>query len=224
MTGTVLLPDPVPSAPLELQPTMDARAACAAALAEYLRCAVFRRGGGTAAATDFQLAAVLDEWPEPDVELQYPSASVIDDSETVPEAHALVPTPLEETYNPETGVVLWKLAEAVQGFQVDFWATDAPTREAIAARLPALFVPGEGAYGVVLQGPVEYLCRPVRATLVSYQRMDLAEAVYPRERRLQVRIRCEVDVIQARCDRLVAPTVSLTVGEDVEPACEPGGD
>jgi hypothetical protein len=136
-----------------------------------------------------------------------------------------VPAPLEETFGVYgDGVVLWKVAEAVVTFQVDFWAADAPTREAIAARLPALFAPGEDAYGVILQGPAGYYDRPVRATLMAYQRIDVAEAVYPRERRLLMRVRCEVDQIHIRCGTVLAPTVSLQVGEDVEPVCEPAGD
>lgn len=210
-------------------PSIDARAACALVLAEYLRCLEFMRwGGGQVPETFFRLDAVREEWPEPDVAIAYPSASILDAGQgTVLDGHSFLPTALEDTYEVfGTGTVLWKLHEAAFDFQVDFWTDDAPTREAIAARLPGAFMPGEDGARIVLCGSPLYFDRPVRVALTRYQRMDEAGAVYPRERRLMATMRCEVDVVDLRCVGLVSPTLDVrAVGEsvtvDVEPAEEP---
>ena len=186
--------------PLEAIPTLDPRNAMCEVLAAFLLCACFRRGGGTIGADKpFSLERVEHEWPDPKQEIVSPSASIIDNAGIPYEAHSLTPTALEETWDSfAPGTVLWKTGEAVATFQVDFWTTDAPTREAIAARLPSLFNPGEGRIGVVLAGEPRYFRRPVRATLVNNERMDTQDAVFDRERRLLTHVRCEVDVVQLR--------------------------
>jgi hypothetical protein len=206
-------------------PRIDARAACSLVLAEYLRALEFMRWGGpTGTDTYFKLEAVREEWPEPDVAMTYPSASIVDMGQgTALEGHGLLPTPLEETYEQfSPGTVLWKLHEAAFDFQVDFWADDSATREAIAGRLPSAFSPGEDGSRVVLCGSPLYFDRPVRASLSRYQRMDVAEAVYPRERRLMATVRCEVDVVDLRCVALLSQTTEVrAVGEEVELDVEP---
>lgn len=221
--GHVLLPA-VPNRPgYPKVPTIDARNAAAEALAEYLMCAEFLRYGKDAADTPFKLTGVDHEWPEPDQEMHYPRASIIDSGKTAMEAHALVPTPLEETLGRfEPNTVLWKTAEASCLFQVDFWTDDAPTREAIAALLPRLFAPGEDRYAVMLCTSARYFCQPARMTLIDYRRDDTAGSVYPRERRLLALVRCEIDVIDLRCATLLAPSIKLEeIGENVEPGTEP---
>ena len=229
--GTVLYPSrttppsrpgrlfgPVPGQPV----VVDPRQACADALAAYLWNLKFTRWGGSADCTEFNLKAVYSEWPEPSEQLQYPSASITDAEDGKLEAHSFVPTPLENTFGVYAeGSMLWKLAELVIPFQVDFWTDDGPTRDAIGAKLPGAFAPGEEQYGVVLRGMPLYWDRPVRATFLSAQRMDNAESIYPRERRLMCRFQCEVDVVELRCSAQLDPRFTLDVGESVEPACVP---
>lgn len=188
------------TSPLVAIATLDPRNAMGEVLAAFLRCAEFRRGGGTTGMDKpFALERVEDEWPDPKKEIASPSASIIDNAGIPYESHSLTPTALEETWESfGPGTVLWKTGEAVATFQVDYWATDTPTREAIAARLPSLFNPGEGRIGVVLAGEPRYFRRPVRATLVDNERMDTQDAVFDRERRLRTLVRCEVDVVQLR--------------------------
>lgn len=207
-------PDP-PKGPLA---TLDPRGAAALALAEYLRCAQFRRWGGNAPDTFFRLNAVQEEWPEPSVLLDYPAASIIDQGDTVMGASDFVPRALESTrdlFGKDT--VLWKLHEAQMTFQVDFFTDDAPTREAIAAALPRLFSPAlDTRTGVILCGPPHYYKRPIRATLLRYRRMDDAGSVYPRERRLMAIVRAEVDVVDLRCAITLQPRVAIhAIGTDV---------
>jgi len=194
--------------------TLDPRNAMADALATFLRCATFRRGGGLVADEDFALERVEPWWPDPKFSIDYPSASIIEIDEIPYEAHALTPTPLEHTwhvYGDDT--VVWKTGEAVVSFQVDLWATDDPTREAMLARLPSLFNPGEGYAGVLLEGEAGYFRAPVRATLLEYERIDTPETVYGRERRALCVVRCEVDVLQLRCAVPLDPRVRLIVTE-----------
>lgn len=216
---------PRPYQPTLRTPDIDSRSAMSEALIAYLKCVEFRRWGDKAEDVVFPLARVYRQWPEPDAQLVYPSASVIDTQATVEEAHNFVPTPLEDTYGviePES--VLWKTSELTTKFQVDFWCEDDPTREAIAASLPMLFASEESRYGVVVYGPPTYWSRPVRLTLLAMQRMDEAVSVYVRERRLMAQIQAEVDEVHLRRATLAAIRVSVpAIGEQVETACPPAG-
>lgn len=180
--------------------TLDPRNAITETVAAFLRCAEFRRGGGTTGADKpFALKRVNFVWPDAEKLIVYPSASIIDAAPIPDEAHNLTPTALEETWDSFCpGTVLWKTGELVATFQVDYWCTDDPTREGINARLPGLFSPGEGRKGVVLAGDPRYFRRPVRATLLDHQRMDTENAVFDRERRLLTMVRCEIDVVHLR--------------------------
>jgi len=183
-------------------------------LAAFLLGASFSRGGADEADKRFGLVAVEPIWPDPKVEAPYPSASIIERGPTAYEQHSLTPTCLDDTFNVFcSGSVLWKTAEAVATFQVDYWCCDDPTREGIAARLPALFSPGEGRAGVVLAGDPRYFRRPVRATLESNQRIDTANAVFDRERRLSTVVRCDIDVVHLRQAVELQPRMVLRDGD-----------
>lgn len=204
--------------PLAAIGTLDPRNAMSEVLAAFLRCAEFRRGGGDIpVAKPFALERVEPFWPDPKQDIAYPSASIIDSGPIPYEAHALTPTPQEGTFGsfgPCT--VLWKTAEAVSEFQVDYWFTEDPTREAVAARLPSLFNPGEGRAGVVLSGDPRYFRRPVRATLLSNRRMDTENTVFERERRLMTVVRCEIDVVHLRKAVEFQPRMVLREGDPEE--------
>lgn len=218
----VLLPRNLP--PTARVATLDARGAAAEGLGCYLRSLTFRRWGGEGAPdTEFRIETVHDEWPEPSAELVYPSASILDRADPVYAAHSLVPTPLEETIDRfGAGTVLWKTGEAVCEFQVDVWASDIGTREAIAARLPAAFAPGEDGARVIVKGSERYYNRPVRLALLTLpRRMDQPDSVYVRERRLMVTVQATIDVVDLRCAVLLAPTVRVNVIEPPEPMPEP---
>lgn len=185
--------------PLAAISTLDPRQAMANTLACYIGNADFVRDGGTAPDTVFRLEAVFTEWPDVEQELPYPCASIIDKSPIPYEAHDFTPTPIESTlevFCPNT--VLWKTAEAVVDFQVDYWANNKPTRQALAARITSLFNPGERRAGVMLQGDPKYFDRRVRASLMDHERQDDEDTVYSRERRVRTTVRCEIDVVQLR--------------------------
>lgn len=204
------------------KPLLDPGQAAATVLAKYLLSLKFVRwGGGTAQDTVFMLRQVFDEWPEPDVDLPYPCASVEEASPVTLGASNFTPVALEETYG-EFGenTVLWKLDEIDIDFQVDFFATDIPTRDALAARLPNAFQPGEDGGRIVLVGNSLYYNRPVRAKLMSYERMDNPDSVYARERRLRAMIQCSIDVVDLRCVSLLSNQRTYVIGEDVVPVPE----
>lgn len=208
--GTVL--DLDGAYPLAAITTLDPRQAMAETLACFILQAQFKRDGGNAADTVFRLERVLDEWPGPEVQLVYPCASIIDKGDIPYQAHNFTPTPLEETvelFCPNT--VLWKTGEAVAEFQVDFWANDTNTRQAIAARLPGLFNPAENRPGVLLQGSPKYFDRRVRATMLDQKRIDDGDSVYVLERRSRHTIACEIDVVHLRQARPLQPRVQTSV-------------
>ena len=206
--------------------------AMAKVLAEYLRCAVFRVWGGDAPDRDFALKDVLDQWPDAGHPLPYPCASIVEATETFHEDQ-LRPIPLEETlgtydclvgYAPDPAwpkTVLWKTAEAAAEFQLDFWCSNNPDREAIEARLGYLFSPGQERTGVLLGGHPKYYDRVVRATLLAHQKMDLADSVYANERRLRAVVRCEIEVVDLRIATLLTPTLSAEVTDPVDPGETP---
>ena len=201
------------------------RKAMAEVLREYLLRARFRVFGDQAADTEFQLNEVTTEWPDARTPLRYPTASVMEQTDTFYEAHNFVPTALDDTLGefdcppnqdpPQT--VLWKVAEAQVEFQVDFWTSNRPDRQAIAAELGQLFNPGQERSGVLLGGHPQYFRRPVRATLLSHRRTDVEAAVYPNERRLQCAIRCELDIVQLRFASLLTPLVNTQVVDPNDP-------
>lgn len=213
--GTVLVPEHQPR--VVHVPDTGPSDAVKNTLSAYLKKVEFRIDGGDDADTKFHLNEVFDEWPSQDA-LPYPCASIVSEADAVHDAHSFVPTPLEETFEefaPET--VLWKTAELVVPYQLDFWTNNPATRNAIEAALSSTFNVGEDRSGVMLSGDPGYFYRPVRVTLLSSRRIDTESTVYANERRLMCRLQCEVDVVELRYGRLLAPQVRLSeVGESVD--------
>ena len=202
-------------------PLLDPIKAAAVSLAVFLGGLDFCRWGGDAPNKNFRLRDAFTEWQEPDVALPYPCATVINEAPVEYGASSLVPRPLEETYNVYgKDTVLWKTDEIDVDFQVDFFATDTPTRDALAARLPSAFAPGEDGNRVVLVGSTLYYRRPVRAFLKNAFRMDNPDSVHARERRLRSLITCTIDVVDLRCVSLLQASTRYAIGEQVVPTPE----
>lgn len=203
-TGDVIK-DEAFSYPLMTAPRTDPQNAVKQTIAAFLKKVTWTISAGTdGKATTFNLNDVLFKFPR-NAELDYPIASV-----TVPtsdqQPHNFTPTPLEATLDRYAkDSVLWKTAELVADLQVDFFVNDEPSQEAIAALLPALFNPREGASGIMLRGPDTYWCLPVRASLMGDPERfgDTEEAVYAGERRLLVKVRTELDVVHLRKARRI---------------------
>jgi len=178
--------------------------------------------------TEFKLKNVMPRWPLPDEELSYPSASIVEIKGTAQDSHSMTPTMLEETWGEfdhligstmdENKTVLWKEAEAATSFQVDFWTELDPDREAIEGALPAIFSPGDGRYGVMIEGPELYYSRTVRATLEDTHFDDDSVTSYRHERRLRCVVRCECDIVSLRmAQSIVTPRTPLTVIDPNDP-------
>jgi hypothetical protein len=215
--GDVLLPPQPPQARRVGVARLDGRAAISMTLRAYLECAEFRAWGGPQGEDRaFRLVQVLEEWPGPQHALRYPSASIIDVGPVALEAHNLTPSALEDTWGEfGEGTVLWKLGEVDTDLQIDFWAADPGTREAMAAALPGLFAPGEDASRVVLEGPEAAYCRPVRASLIDWQRPSAPGQLYMGEYRLTVRVQASIDVVELREATMLTPRIWVeTVTED----------
>lgn len=181
--------------------TLDPRAAAAEAIGAYLLSLHFRKNNGTdlrAPVSSFQLRNVQREWPEAKKKLEYPCASIIDLGQSDYEAANMTPMCREETVGKfGEGTVLWQIAELGADFQIDFWANDKPTREAIAAALPGAFSPGEN-FGVWLECSDRYYRETVRATLVNSVREDDGSSAYAREWRLRTTVRVQISVLDLR--------------------------
>jgi len=199
--------------PMGTPAVTDARNACAQVVAAYLKRLAFTQENGDKPRSDWRLIKVLTNWPEPNIDLEYPSAS-IDEAGVNYEAHNLVPTMQPETENEFChGTVLWKTDELACDFQVDFWLNTEVQRDAVSAALPRFFNLSEQRAGVMLAGSPEYYHRPVRASLMSADRVDDSATVLNRERRLRVILRVEVDVVHLRTVRQLQPVISVDVEE-----------
>lgn len=202
--------------------TADARNAAALALAAYLQKQQFLVYSPDGAVRTFALTEVFHEWPDPDRDLPYPCASIVEVTDATMAGHSFQATPLEDTfgrYGKDT--VLWKVDELEVEFQLDGWFNDAPAREAFMARLPGLFAPDERTSRLLLEGPTEYFCWPVRFTLESFRRQDAPEAQFSHERRVIARVRSEVDVLELRCATLLDVATRLDVTDPADPQEEP---
>lgn len=197
--------------PVEATPATDTRSAASRILAAYLGRLEFVVQGEPV--RRFRLNEVREQWPSAEVELIYPAASIVAPSDHHV-AHSLTPTPIECSWDREAGTMLWKTGDVSVSFQVDFWCTTEPDREAIAARLPAALSPGEGRYGVILSGVPDYWDLPARATLEAIRRIDTGDTVPVRERRLMAKIRVDLDVVHLRSVRPLEPAWSPISAED----------
>lgn len=218
--GTLLQAEVGPDRfPLAAVASLDPVKAAALALKAYLECAVFVVGDPP---TRFRLKTVTPEWPENFKELDYPAAAITE-AVVTQDAHSMAPTALEETLDVfKRGTVLWKTAELPIDFQVDFWLTNKPEREAVAAALQELFAPTEGRYGIMVQGPHEYFNQTVRFTLQDQQRIDTSDTVFARERELRVTVHADIDVVQLRW--VVPLKVRATLDGDPIPTVAPPCD
>lgn len=202
--------------PLAAPRLMAPEDAAAITLAAYLEAAVWTiRASDPTKTVRFKLNSVLPEWPNEDDEIDYPrgAISVITNER---QAHNFVPTCLESTWDQfGEGTVLWKTDERQILFQVDFWVTNRPERQAIAAGLDEYFCPSEGRAGIMLEGPIQYWSQPIRFVLDSAEgtkRLDTGPMVFARDRRLVTRVICNIDDLQLRG----APALDLRVSMAVD--------
>jgi hypothetical protein len=202
---------------------LDPRNAAALAISAYLENAVFVVAGEAPEGSEepsagldqaFRLDKVTHVWPSGSEPITYPSASIIE-SGTPKYAQDLTPYPLDDTwgkYGEDT--VLWHLREESVTFQIDYWCNSDPTREAIAAHIEQLFSPDEDLAGVLIEGPPEYFCLSIRATLEDVRRMDTSETTLTRERRLMTTVVADVPVVQLRRAVALEPQVHLDETEN----------
>jgi hypothetical protein len=156
----------------------------------------------------FQLNQISAQWIRGDRRLAYPTASIVEIGSTEQHPHNFTPSPLEETWGQfdsmigpsgEPGrTVLWKEAEAVATFQVDFWTDAEADRQAIEAGLAAAFSPGEDRYGILIEGPELYYSRQMRFTLQNHRNDDTGATAYAEERRLRCTVTGECDIVSLR--------------------------
>jgi hypothetical protein len=218
--------------PLALANRMGPEKAMALALRAYLETLTFRVDGGTDPRDrEFKLVDVLDRWPSGDVEIAYPSASVVEATPTGYTAHSLTPTPIDATWgvfdalvglNPpgpgEPGATcLWKTGEAETAFQVDFWTDAEPDRQAIEGALDQAFNPHDGIAGVWVEGPELYFSRTVRFTLETTKRDDSAVSAGRGERRLRCSVRADCDIVSLRMATVTATSLTIEVVDQNDP-------
>ncbi len=220
--GDPILKDGLQAGVLASTLSLDHRNAASIAIAAYLSKAVFVIAGEAPEGSEelsiapdkgFQLKKITHVWPSGKEEIEYPSASIIEAAKPK-YTEDFVPQALDETWNAHgQDTVLWKIKEAELQFQIDFWTNTDPVREAMAAHLEHLFNPEEVRRGVILEGPKEYFCCPIRVTLEDTLRIDNSESTLTRERRLKTTMVADIPVLQLR--RAVALDPQLTPTEEL---------
>jgi len=187
------------------------------ALACYLEKMVFFVPTSSGTPISFKLVSVQREWSNEDEEKDEPSASisVITDER---QHHNFVPTFRDDSFDKYgKGTVLVKVNERQIMMQVDFWTTNKPERQAIAAAIDEYFTPEEGRYGVMIQGPSNYWDEPIRFVLDSSrgtERLDSFDSALTRDRRLLVRLIANVDDLQLRKISELSPIIKLQTGDN----------
>lgn len=190
---------------------IDADKAVRMAIAAYLAPQVFRIAAGPDGyVREFSLREIATSWPLPQQDLPYPCASIsgpglFGQSDFTPEG-------LEETQNVYgEGTSVWKLDEIESTYQIDFFLTNEPEREAIAAALPGLFMANDGLGRVWIETPESYLSWPMAAMFLGLTRGQDPNQVYSGEYRLSAQVQCSIDVIELRCTSLLVPTSIVQV-------------
>jgi hypothetical protein len=205
---------------------VDAEQAVAVVLQAYLRSLEFvqtgRAGPNRVQSRVFKLEDVFEEWPDPNLDMPYPCASLGAATATY-QRHSLTPSPLPGSFGvyDEDGkarTALWKLSELVADFQVDTFANTVGDREATIARMPGAFAPAEDTDRVLLSGTPLYWCLPVRARLLEHQRIDEEDPMMANEWRARFVVRCTIEVVELRCANLLSVRSHLTAGEMIEVA------
>ena len=214
--GSLLSPVGRRRMPLASARAMSPRDAAAAALAAYLRAAVWHIPchSDSRKNVDFKLSDVREEWPNEDDDLNQPCVAITTITEEC-QAHNFTPTVLEDTWNRYgNGSVLWKTDEIEILFQLDFWITNKAERQAIDAGLSEYFAPCEDRWGILLEGPTQYWSQPIRYYLQGQpvaKRQDDSDLVLGRDRKLLVRVVAQIDDLQLRRVSELRPRVSLSV-------------
>ena len=199
----------------------SAQSAARRALSAYLERAVFRIYGEDAADTTFSLTTVFPRWPNGNQEIPYPCAAFVEDEvfsyqATSPYGAKL----LEDTYEQfGKDTVLWRLGEERYSLQLDFFTNADAHREAIEAELGNLFMPEEGTSSIVLEGPAEYFCRPMRFTLEDASRIDTPDAMFANERRLRCVVLADVEILSLRRTVPFTPAARLQLSASAPEAC-----
>lgn len=211
-TGRVLNLPPGPPQAVLGRSLIGPEKAILEALGCYLEAQTFYvRASGAAPVRPFVLESVATDWPDASGELRYPAGVLSEVTPSSSRSARFVPTPMDETLDRFCpGTVLWKLGETEVLLALDVWTTNDPEREAIRARLPALFAPGEESV-VLLEAAAEYFGLTVRAELEDVTDRDVAGAVYAHERRLRAQIRASVDSVELRRATVLSPAVRLRV-------------
>lgn len=190
---------------------LDPEKACAEALAALLRKQRFIVwGGDPQEPTDltrnreFQLAAVLDDYPDANQVMEYPTASIIP-RQAATYGDNLTPFALEHTWDQARGTVFWKLGTVAGVFQLGLWADSKPLRDAMAAQITRVLNPRESMSGVLLQLPETYACSVGRFLLTEMQRIDLPAKSFTQEWELRALVAWDTLVLDQRAaPRLLA--------------------
>lgn len=201
MTGELVHGDGERTLPYLLLPPEKA---ALEALAAYLGRATFLVHAGTPEVGELSrvravtLAQVLEDFPNAEDELQYPSASLIAVGE-VEHRGGFTPSPIEETFDPGARTMLWSLGEARGLLQLDLFADSKALIDALGAGLPALMSPNEGMSGLYLRGSPAFQCRTIRYLLVGHESRTTFDSVYANERRVTASVRWEAPLLALRC-------------------------
>jgi hypothetical protein len=212
MSNLVNVPQPtLPEVDVPI-PTVTPRRALTKALKTYFASLLFQRPGG---GERFRVTAknVLEEWPDPEHKMTYPSISIAPGTGEYGML-SLTPSVEEDTYevySPSTALV--QLAEYTETFQVTVWGADSGERRALVAGLESAMVPSDATYGVWLRTE-DYFDRIGSYQLMRVEWID-GEETARNVRRADLYIDARIPVVKLMAFRPMEPKVDVEVVEVV---------
>jgi len=213
---------------------IDAREAITAALVAFLKTVTLDSGR---AAGPYNFANCLDDWPDPDVPLAYPTASAVvsdgeyypsstapeileDDTAYKPNPVAIVTTPGQPNFGAILFNVLQKLGEYQTTIQLDLWANEKAQQDAARRAIQdALAGDPAGLYaGLRLNVGSAYYNR-VAVFSIADDKIALNESgAFRKERRSTIMIDASTEWVKLVQLPLFNPVLSLTTGFTPPPA------
>lgn len=200
-------------------PARAGRSAAIKSLGDYLCARTYWRSGGTdKPLIPFRVPReqFLDEWPDDDVDLVFPSIGVEPDLGNY-ESIGLGSYIREETrdqFGP--GTVIQQQGEYIENLQVQIWASKKAERAALVQGIEDGMIPTEQRYGLYLKMP-GYYNGAARFSLMSRKNIDEEAAQGRRTALLTIEL-CFCVVRLVRCVDLRPVVVFDGIGELVEVA------
>lgn len=156
------------------------------------------------------------EWPDYEQEIEFPSIVFLATGSGSYEALGLAGVQVDETTRDEfgQGTVLQPIAEYVETFALEIWASKRSERRSILAGLEASLVPTEALYGIRFIMP-EFYNQTALFTVMQSRRIDDADGARGR-RRAQIDLEMRFTIVTPVNYNVLTPTIKVNTDVDLD--------